>query len=173
MGFLLVTQYFYTVKISSVMCGWVSVSHALTGDTQQISLISPAHLLVQISQYWRNKASRHLWRPQEMAWVPHNPTDQRSGILRILLGKLDQQTDPNGGFWLSGTREEFFANFHRPLGQLKPYLTDCASTVEVRSLWRSLLKIYCPAVMNVVMGESLRQQRRCRSMKWLIRQIIW
>lgn len=47
-----------------------------------------------------------------------------------------------------------FANFHRPLGQLKPFPTGCASIVEVRSLWRSLVKTYCLAVKNVAMGES-------------------
>lgn len=161
------------------MCECLTCSH--TGDSQQISLISLAHFILQVSQYWRNKASRQLWRSQEVAWLPHDPADPRSRILWVLLGKLDQQTDPNGSFWLSSTREAkkrgkkgfIFANSHRPLGQWKPYLTGCASTVEVRSLWRFLPKIYCPAVMNVAWGESLRQQRRCTSIKWVIRQIIW
>lgn len=44
---------------------------------------------------------------------------------------------------------------HRPLGQLRRYPTGYVSTAVDRSLWRSQLKICCPAVTSVAWGMYL------------------
>lgn len=114
------------------------------------------HFPVQGSQYWRHKASRQLWCTQAVAQLSHNPADQRPGILWVLLGKKsycnkkDVQKINEVYFRI---RVPFFVVSHRPLGQLKQYLTGCVSTAVVKSLWRSQPRIYCLAVMNVAWGE--------------------
>lgn len=59
----------------------------------QSAVLSDRPLLFKGSQYRGHKASRQLRRAPTVAQLFHHPTDQRPGIMWVLLGEIHRQKD--------------------------------------------------------------------------------